>query len=241
MRSITITDTESGQTYAGHLPTGWHEVPVSAFQQFARLQAGRRPQLQLLSAVQALTDLPADVLEADVSLAANLALQLPWFFEAMPAGEPAPVLVHRGVTYEHQADFGRLTGGQFEALLAFLDAAEGNPGVAAPNLLAVLLVRRGVKQDAKAVREATAALASLPMAQAWPYVAGFISAWSASAVQLQACSVAKMQTEAALQQLETVLSSVPTPAGALPKLCSGIAGGLARRYVRFARGRLRSF
>ncbi|GAB3293914.1 hypothetical protein [Hymenobacter tenuis] len=239
MRTLKITDTETGQEYSGRMPEGWHEVPLSAFQQYARLQAERRPELELLSAVQALTDLPADTLEADVSLAANLGSMLPWFF-ALPTGEPASTLTHHGVTYLHCQDFGRLSAGQFEALLAFLDAAGNNPGVAAPELLAVLLVRKGVKQDARAVREATAAFASLSMEQAWPYVANFLTAWSSSAVRLQASSLVKIQTETALLQIVEALSSAPRPAGRLRRLCSGIVAALGKRYVRSVLGQLRS-
>ncbi|TYZ10588.1 hypothetical protein FY528_08995 [Hymenobacter lutimineralis] len=182
-RSITLTDPDDGTVYHGQLPTGWHEVRVSMFQEFARLQAGRRPELARLSALQALTNLPADVLEADASLAPALAaLYLPWFFAELPTGEPAPTLQHRGVTYEYVGDWSRLTAGQFEALLTFLDEANGNPGLAAPHLLAVLLVAKGRTQDAKAVEEASAVFTRLSMEQAWPYVANFLKHSSPAAL-----------------------------------------------------------
>ncbi|WP_375436661.1 hypothetical protein [uncultured Hymenobacter sp.] len=240
MRSIKITDSETGQVYPGHLPTGWHEVPLSAFQAYARLQQQRRPELSLLSAVQALTALPADVLEADMSVAKVFADEMPWFFAGLPTGEPAAVLTHRSLVYEHCQDFGRLSGGQFEALLTFLDEADGNPAVAAPYLLAVLLKRRGTRQDARAVREAAEAFASLPMEVAWPYVMGFLRVWSTNAVRLQACSVAKLKTETALLQLLEGLHSAPKPAGRLRRLCSTTAAALAKRYVRSALGHLRN-
>ncbi|RSK33948.1 hypothetical protein [Hymenobacter metallilatus] len=239
MRSITITDPATNQVYPGHIPTGWHEVPVSAFQQFARLQLERRPELAMLSAVQALTSLPADVLAADVSLAAYLGQQMPWFFTGLPEAEPAATLVHRGIEYTWQGDFSRLNAGQFEALLAFLDAAGGSAAVAAPELLAVLLVRTGGRQDAQAVREATEALAGLSMEQAWPYVLNFLKAWMMPALRIQASSLATTRMETALEQMLALTSVQPAKAG-LRQRCSGIAAGLARRYVRSVVGRLRS-
>lgn len=241
MRSITITDQDTGTVYPGSLPTGWHEVPVSVFQQFARLQAERRPELSMLSAVQALTGLPAEVLEADVSVAVRLGQLLPWFFAGLPDATPSATLVHRGVEYTWQGDFDRLNAGQFEALLSFLDAAGGSPALAAPELLAVLLVRTGGKQDAQAVREATVALASLSMAQAWPYVHSFLSAWMTAAVRIQAYSVAQMQTETALEQMEKALTSAVAPAAGLRRRFSAIAAALAKRYVRSVAGQWRSY
>ncbi|MCA8829424.1 hypothetical protein [Hymenobacter pini] len=240
MRSITITDQGTGTVYAGHIPTGWHEVPVSAFQEFARLQLERRPELSMLSAVQALTALPGEVLEADVSLAVFLGQQMPWFFAGLPEATPAATLVHRGIEYTWQGDFSRLNTGQFEALLSFLDAAGGSAAIAAPNLLAVLLVRTGGKQDAQAVREATEALASLSMEQAWPYVLNFLSAWMMPALRIQASSLATTQAETALNQMLALTSVQPAKAG-LRQRCSGIAAGLAKRYVRSVAGRLRNY
>lgn len=240
MPKLTITDPATGQQYPAFLPTGWHEVPLSSFQQFARLQAGRRPELAMLSSVQALTGVPAEVLESDVSLSARLGQLMPWFFAGLPEGEPAPTLTHRGISYEWQGDFSRLTAGQFEALLSFLDAAEGKPAEAAAELLAVLLVRTGRKQDAQAVREATAAFASLPMADAWPYVANFLQAWMMPATIIQASLVAKEQTSTALLLTNQALTSLPKPAGALRRLCSRTLGALASRYARFAAGQLTS-
>ena len=240
MPKLAITDPATGLQYPAFLPTGWHEVPLSSFQQFARLQAGRRPELAMLSSVQALTGVPAEVLEADVSLAARLGAAMPWFFAGLPEGEPALTLTHRGISYEWQGDFSRLTAGQFEALLSFLDAAEGKPAEAAPELLAVLLVRTGRKQDAQAVREATAAFASLSMADAWPYVANFLQHWTMPAWRTSACSAAKMQTEVALLNLNQALTSLPKPAGALRRLCFSTAGALASRYARSVAGQLMS-
>jgi hypothetical protein len=240
MRNINVTDSETGTVYPGQLPTGWHEVPVSAFQEFARLQLERRPELAMLSAVQALTNIPYEVLESDVSVAVVLGKELPWFFDGLPTGEPAAKLSHRGIVYDHCEEFGRLSAGQFEALLAFLEEGKDSPAIAASYLLAVLLVRRGHKQNAKVVREAAEAFASLPMSVAWPYVINFLTAWSSNAVQLQACSVAAMQTETALLQMAEALSLRPRPVGRLRRLCSTIAGKLAKRYVRSVRGQLRN-
>ncbi len=241
MRKLKLTDPDTNAVYHGQLPEGWHEVRVSMFQQFARLQASRRPELSRLSALQALTNLPAEVLEADASLAPALAaLYLPWFFAGLPSGEPAPTLQHRGTTYEYVGDWGKLSTGQFEALLTFLDEAKGNPGLAAPHLLAVLLVAKGRTQDGAAVAAAAEAFATLSMEQAWPYVGDFLKHSCVAAARTSAYGLAKSQTETALQLLEQNLSSLPKPAGALPRLYSGIAGALVRRYVRSARGRLRN-
>lgn len=238
MHKIILTDPDTGQQHTGHLPTGWHEVPLSSFLAFHQLHAGHHEGLALQHAVIVLSGLPRLMFDEDVSLAAGLAPYLGFYFQGLPAGEPAPTIEHLGVRYTYTGDVSKWTAGQFEALLAFRDQAAPHPVHAAPQLLAVLYQTDGAEQTAETVAAAAAAFQSLPVSVAWPAVRAFLTAWAPLAAPTQACSVAETELQTALTKMEQALTSArATPSRTLS---SRIAGALASRYVRYVRGRLTS-
>ncbi|TPE44944.1 hypothetical protein [Pontibacter mangrovi] len=231
MKTITLTDNE-GTRIEGAIPEGWHEVPLSAFINYHQLMSGKPAPLAAVVAASCLTGLPTEAVQSDVSLAPLILRQMPWLSE-LPQPEPMLSFKHGKKTYEHVGNLERIDAAQFEALLSFLEAAEGNPIAAAPNLLAVLCREKGKAQTAESVAAAAEAFASLPMDKAWGAVAFFLTSSQPYAGRIRSLSQAQEEAEKALKALDQLVAQ------RLPKRSSRIAARLVRAYTRSARAMLR--
>lgn len=231
MKTITLTDNK-GAKLTGQIPEGWHEVPLSAFINYHQLVSGKPAPMAAVMAAATLTGLPAEAVMSDVSLAPLILRQMPWLSE-LPQPEPMLSFTHGKKAYEHVGNLERVDAAQFEALLSFLEAAEGNPIAAASNLLAVLYREQGTAQTADSVAAAAKAFESLPMDKAWGAVAFFLTSSQPYAGRIRSLSQSREEAEKALKALDQLVAH-PSP-----KRSSRIAARLVRAYTHSAREMLR--
>jgi hypothetical protein len=198
-------------TITATLPEGWHEVPLLPF---CRLMAATDLSARV-TAFAALVQADAELLLSDIRTYATIRHELPWLEELPALGDgPALSLVHEGQTYEHVGHLEKLTAGQFEALLATLQAHEAAPLLAGPALLALLYRPQGLpvaEWGAATVAATATAFESLPVSVAWPALAFFLS----SGLPILQLSLHCSQAQAALQNLTSTVRAnlLPQPGG----------------------------
>ena len=242
MRKITITASD-GEKIAGQLPQSWAEVGFKAYADLAAtaqtVPDGITPTAHVFAnvagchALATLLDLPtADPLLTDVSLLLTIYDAAPWLFVGpLPAAdEPTATFTHLGTTYDYAGGLDKATGGQMEALLAFLNVHEGNPLGAGPALLAVLYTPTGQPQTPETVKVAALALETLPMSVAWPCVQAFLSRSAPTAMLIQKYLALRPQVEKLLSALET-----PLQHSASPGHCSNLLRWLTKAYLKRVR------
>ncbi|GAB2528289.1 hypothetical protein [Rufibacter soli] len=230
MKTITLTDSE-GAKITGRLPTGWHEVPLAAWVNYHTAIKGKPAGMEGILLVSCLTELPSEILSADVSLMLPIMEQMPWLGQ-LPDPSPLPFFSHEGRLYDHVGNLDRVDAGQFEALLSFLETAEGDPLSAAPMLLAVLYKEQGTVQDAATVAQAAETFAALPMSTAWGALSFFLTSSARHAAHIAMYSRHRSQALQTMRELETTLAG-PSPTRSLRT-----ARWLVRKFIRSARATL---
>ncbi|TYZ10587.1 hypothetical protein FY528_08990 [Hymenobacter lutimineralis] len=236
MRTLTITDETTGQPYHGHLPTGWHEVPLSAFLYFHQLQQQEPSTPAFYHLLAAVTGLPPHVLAEDLSIAAVLAPHLAFLHAGLPTDEPLPHFTHEGRTYTHTADFGRLSVADYTALLTQLDTVKDRqPVPAAARLLAVLYQPEGQPRTPDTLAATADAFQRLPLSLAWPAYRHLLLTWQETVLQKSRLHLAHTQAEVALDLTEQALL---TPVTGPRHLAARAGRALLRAYLRAVRAHL---
>ena len=203
MSRLKIT-ADDGEELFGTLPTGWHDTPLAPY--VALDSATTMP--ETCEAVAQLLGLPAEPFLSDASLVLPVRRLAPFLFDgSLPeASGPVGQFTHEGVIYAHVGHLDKVSAEQMEALLGFLQAHEGKPLAAAPDLLAVLYCPVGRKQTADVVEAAGRAFATLPMSVAWPALADFLRNSGPPAASIRTAWAAEKQLKATLDALEAGLT-----------------------------------
>ena len=200
-----ILTAEDGEKLTGKIPDSWAQVPLAGYAALA--VAETLP--ARVEATAALVGLPAAPLLEEVRHFAHIAQAAPWLFAGpLPATEtPVAYFTHQGKTYRSSGDLSKLTAGQLEALYTFQQAHPDRPLEAGPGLLAVLFCPEGEQQTPEVVRDAAAALASLPMSIAWPALNGFFLRGATYSVAIRTALDAQAQVAKLLAAVEEQMNS----------------------------------
>ena len=203
MSKIILT-AEDGEKLTGKVPDSWAQVPLAGYAALA--VAETLP--ARVEATAALVGLPAAPLLEEVRHFMCIVEAAPWLFTGpLPATEPVAYFTHQGKTYRSTGDLSKLSAGQLEALYTFQQAHPGRPLEAGPGLLAVLFCPEGEQQTPEVVRDAAAALASLPMSVAWPALNGFFLRGASYSVTIRTALDAQAQVAKMLAAVEEQMNS----------------------------------
>jgi hypothetical protein len=230
MGKITLTATD-GETLTGRLPDSWAQVPLG---RYAKLAAAEELPAKVAAAAE-LCSLPAQPLLDDVRLYRAILNAAPWLFggELPETSAAVTYFTHKGSTYHHVGNLGRINAGQLEALLAFLAENEGHPLGCAAGLLAVLYCPQE-QQTAKVVAAAQQAFATLPMSIAWPALADFMRSSGSAARNILTVSALEGQ----VSNLLTTLENASQMAGASSTFSQKVQRWLFRLWLKNAKSRL---
>lgn len=229
MKTINISDGTTN--YAGTLPDGWHEVPVSAFIQYEEQRESLKVVERMCLAAHLLTGIPMEVLTQDVSIAATIQNQCLWFFDSLPEPFAVEELQHAGKSFTWCGSMEKLTAGQFEALVEYIQQAQGKPLTQIHVLLAILYQEQGKPQTATSVAKHAELFLSLPMDKAYSAIGFFLSCSGPSAQRILKSSELENQVMVTLKNLEVQLSRLSSN--------SSKRGTLRRKYLSWLLSRLR--
>ncbi|MBA9076084.1 hypothetical protein [Rufibacter quisquiliarum] len=235
MKTLTLTDADGTQVQ-GRIPTGWHAVTLATYLDYHAALKGKPEGMEALVAVSCLCDLPTDILREDVSLVPALMGYMP-FLAQLPEASPLPYFSHEGQLYEHVGNLEKVSAGQLEALLTFLQEAEGNPIAAAPLLLAVLYRQQGTEQDSTTVAAASEVFRSLPMSTAWGALAFFLTSSTRLAERIRQYSDLRAEAVGTVEKMMRQTAAAPPS----PTSSSRTARWLRLRYLRSVRVTLARF
>lgn len=207
MKQIKISDNE-GSSYVGSLPESWDEVPLHKYAALAAANGFKERATALVS----LVGLPEEVVLEDSSVVGHILRACPFLLQGtLPTAEKAiPEFTHQGVRYTHVGDLLRISCAQYEALDTVLRQAEAeqvSPLLLGHELLAVLYVPAGKKQDADTVAAASEAFKTLPVSIGYPALQVFFCNNWKSSQAIRTYLAAKPQAEAALREIEQALSA----------------------------------
>lgn len=201
MKTLSLTAQVAGRVDDHHvylLKSDWNDVTVGELIDY-QTRISKLPRVrQLIETAAWLSDVPVEVLQSDISIAAVVVNACPWLSELPTADGPLLSFTHARVSYAHVGNLDTMTAGQLEALLAFLAAGDDEPTAAIHQLLAVLYSPAGTKQTADTVTRAAEAFKALPLPTAWPAISFFLSSSAPSARNIQQFSNARVLAATAL-------------------------------------------
>ena len=204
MKTLSLTTHDDHHIHL--MKSGWEDVTVAELIDYQTRITKLTRVRQLIATAGWLSDVPADVLSSDVSIAAAIVNACAWLNTLPVAEGPLTCFTHAGTKYEHVGNLDVVKAGQLEALLDFLAAAENEPVAAIHQLLAVLYTRRAQEQTADSVTRAAEAFTALPVITAWPAIAFFLTSSASSALRTQQYSDAHAAAMKALTAASSLVA-----------------------------------